>query len=1121
MFWAVLLLLPWASLGQTPPECPNRSDAQGRQGWWKLCFDELENPADRCEDAAFFRILRYKNGRPAGGVAEYLADGKLWRRWDGALPDGETPQGGVRVFNEEGSWVDYEYYEGGELDFEKSLRVMEQLQRRYERRGGPALALCQASGNAGVLHYYMGHYKEAERCFRISYQYSPPNTQDQADALNNLANVYQELGQMDLAEKTFLEALALEKSLKNGPTSDYGVSLGNLGTLYMEVGRVALAGQYFREALSEIVASGDTIGEGHGLALNNMGAFLEVLDSFGMAEAFYRKAMYVDSVALGPNHPKYAQSLSNLAVMYLKVGRYAEAERMKRHAMAIVEAAYGPLHSEYAMGLNDLAYLLETQGNLIEAERLYLQAIQVMEQSDGDQDLALGNPLNNLAMLYLEWGQYDKGKACLARAMRLHEALAGTDSPDYALYLHNMAQLHWAMDDTAQAFQTMRQALALSTTSATNRARYLNGYADMLAAAGNFQEALDTMASVGRLYAEHFGEESLRYADVQSSVGWTYCRMGKWEEALAVYQQVEAVYARALGEGHLDRLRLQHRIGLLHLEMGDIGKAQQYMLSGAEALGRQLRQSLPHFSEKERASFLRLLGETFEACHSLAYRQASPPDSLLDALLQQQLLTKAAIFRSGQQVRDQVLQSRSRELLRLYQAWQDQQQQLVAARQLSAEQQRRQGMDLGALSARADSLEKDMLQRFEALEGLRPTEVVSLPQLRQALQPGEAVVEIVRFRLVREASLSDSVVYVAYILPPQGPMRTVYLPGNELEGQWLTFYRNAIRYRLSDELSYGHFWGPIQQALPEGTRRVYVSADGAYHQINLLTLQAPGHEQYVADQLDIRLLGNVGEVVKLRQGAGLRKRSHIVLFGYPAYGGDAAAGDSRALPDSLPDAGTRFFGSQAQVPPLPGTRDEVLGIGEMLQEKGVSPRLFLEDEATETQLRAVEAPDLLHIATHGFFRQSQEPSGGAGERGLAIPALRRSGLLLANCLPALRGQVADARDDGILHADEVQGMRLQGTELVILSACETGLGEVAHGEGVYGLQRAFQQAGARSVLMSLWKVSDEATQQMMGHFYRHYLQGQDKREAFRLAQEALRRDFPHPYFWGAFVMVGE
>jgi len=215
----------------------------------------------------------------------------------------------------------------------------------------------------------------------------------------------------------------------------------------------------------------------------------------------------------------------------------------------------------------------------------------------------------------------------------------------------------------------------------------------------------------------------------------------------------------------------------------------------------------------------------------------------------------------------------------------------------------------------------------------------------------------------------------------------------------------------------------------------------------------------------------------------------------------------------------------SDIPELPGTKRETEEIAGMLARYEQPVALYLGASASEEQVKALESPSILHIATHGFFLPDEESHedktlGFATEQTRQNPLLR-SGLLMAgagaehNSLPG--------HDDGILTAYEASLLNLQNTDLVTLSACETGLGDVVNGQGVYGLQRAFLTAGARSVVMSLWTVDDDATQLLMTTFYREYLQHklqEGKREALRRAQLEVKKRYPHPYYWGAFVMTG-
>jgi CHAT domain-containing protein len=218
------------------------------------------------------------------------------------------------------------------------------------------------------------------------------------------------------------------------------------------------------------------------------------------------------------------------------------------------------------------------------------------------------------------------------------------------------------------------------------------------------------------------------------------------------------------------------------------------------------------------------------------------------------------------------------------------------------------------------------------------------------------------------------------------------------------------------------------------------------------------------------------------------------------------------------------------LPALPGTEVEVETIERLLAQRGWRVATERGDKATEESIKRARHPRVLHIATHGFF-QPDEPrrrqAAGPERPSAAEDPMLRSGLFFAGANRALSGAGTEAApDDGVLTAYEVTGMDLQGTELVVLSACQTGLGEVMRGEGVFGLRRALQEAGAQAVLMSMWAVPDQETQELMVLFYRQWLSGGDKHQALREAQREMRRRVQQrygqdaPIYWGGFVLVG-
>ncbi|MEM9328785.1 MAG: CHAT domain-containing protein, partial [Bacteroidota bacterium] len=332
-----------------------------------------------------------------------------------------------------------------------------------------------------------------------------------------------------------------------------------------------------------------------------------------------------------------------------------------------------------------------------------------------------------------------------------------------------------------------------------------------------------------------------------------------------------------------------------------------------------------------------------------------------------------------------------------------------------------------------------------------------------------------------------------------------------LDGKFHDYYKNAIKYKLDDDQSYQRYWRPLQPHL-EGVKKLYLAPDGIFHLINLPTLKNPATGDYLLDELEIQYFTSTQDVMEQRSEVDL-KRS--VLVGRPSY----EIGEYR--PQAVSSEGSRSFVRNfrnADITDLPGTEAEVKAIEGALQSRGLAVSTYLKAAATEDIIYDLEAPNILHIATHGYWSPID---GNTSSAFRSFNALVNAGLLLSGVVNYYQAPNFGKTHDGILTAYEAQQLNLEATDMVILSACETGLGSFDAGEGVYGLQRAFRTAGAASIITSLWKVDDEATKDFMIAFYDHYVQSGSKPEAFRVAQTKTREQYSHPYYWGAFVLVGK
>lgn len=355
-----------------------------------------------------------------------------------------------------------------------------------------------------------------------------------------------------------------------------------------------------------------------------------------------------------------------------------------------------------------------------------------------------------------------------------------------------------------------------------------------------------------------------------------------------------------------------------------------------------------------------------------------------------------------------------------------------------------------------------------------------------------------------------------------------------------TFQKNlVVAKQTSDTKEYQLFWSKVAPYLA-GKKKIYFAADGIFNNINIEALRLPGDGlHYLGDQYKIELVNSSREIFTATTNYNTLKS--IALFGYPSY--TLSKNEQRdIIRNSKIDTtelsflrGSKGITAEYAFKPLPATKHEVEEIGADLNAKGWNVTIYIGVNALEEQVKKIQSPRVLHIATHGFFAQDLQEDGKVNFMGMDSRAVKenpmlRSGLAFAGAettrTDTTRGQVSGI-DDGILTAEEAQYLHLDSTELVVLSACETGLGEIVNGEGVYGLQRAFRAAGAKSVLMSLWKVDDLATETLMKNFYKHWLDdGLNKHDALWQAKLDLRNDKNHPqwalpYYWGAFVLIGE
>lgn len=778
----------------------------------------------------------------------------------------------------------------------------------------------------------------------------------------------------------------------------------------------------------------------------------------------------------------HADAAWQLARLRQRQGRYAEAEQYYFLAIRTYDALPGG-KSLRAPVYNSLATLYSALGNYQEAERLYLD---LMKQEDPNSFFC--NTLRqNLASIYEITFRYAEAQRLLEETLKRDQAVLGHFHPDNAITLQNLAVIY------------LRKGML--------------GEAESI-----FSEALEIDKRNSR-------EHTLSYAAKLENLANVYMELNDLEKAQPLLETALKIREEKAGTDHPDYVFNLYGLAVLFQRKKQYDRALQPFSDVSRFYLKQIDELFPALSETEKTAFYNKISEVIAAYQDFAVEYGQLRKDLAGDLYNFRLATKALLLNSSSGLRHRIVNSGNTSLLKKYTEWQHVKEELY--RLYTRDTKDGEAPNILALQLKANQLEKDLSAGSELFASEYEKRKFTWHEVQSALRPGEAAVEMIRLKLNQK---NDSVVYVALVLKygTMPPEMILLSDGRKMEKREFNYYRNCMLYHLKDNRSYTTYWQPLTASL-SGMHTVFFSPDGIYNKINLLTLFDPSVERYLVDDINIRMVSNTREVVKKQPGANGPRDA--VLVGFPDYsleGNKVVAATTAGLSVER----TRNFNYDELgdgIPELPGTKEELLKINELLQQSQWQVKMYLREKASEENVKAVQSPSLLHIATHGFFMEAAASESSArfvsDSLMRANNPLLRSGLILAGAEKYFKSQRSGLKhalgtDDQILTALEVMNLNLDKTELVVLSACETGSGEIRNGEGVFGLQRSFLVSGASSVMMSLWKVNDQATQELMVMFYDQWLKTKDKAEALRKTQLELKKRYAAPYYWGSFVMMG-
>jgi tetratricopeptide (TPR) repeat protein/CHAT domain-containing protein len=976
----------------------------------------------------------------------------------------------------------------------------------------------------GIIRLRQRHNLEAEslyeRALAIQERTWGPDHLEVASTLNNLGAVYRYEARYTEAESLHMRALAIKERALGPDHSDLTIILDNLGRIYQLQARYAEAESVFKRAcaITEKAFGPDHMNVAYQLI--DLGTVYRCQGHYAEAESAFRRALAITEEVLGPDEVNVASRLVELGTVYRWQGHYAEAESAYKRALAIAERNFGPDHPEVATALLGIGNVYNSQGRYADAEPLYKRALAIQERDPGLDPLTVAATLNNLGGIYYSLRRHVDAEQLLERAIAVREKVLGPNHPDVASTLSNLGSVYCSQGRYADAESTFKRAQAIQE-------RALNS---------DHPNVAGPLSGLGNVY---------------------YCQ-ARYTEAEPFLKRALAIEERALGLDHPDvascynslakNYRAARRPGM---GIPEAGKALNILLGS-------FRDNVGVLSERDALAYSQGIRRVSGSCLSCYVDiDTERPDHVAEAcniILETKGIVSEGVIQRQRAVATEadsvtialvgMLRDARLQVANLYGAGPGEDTTGLYRRKLDS------------LTRQANELEGDLSRHSASYGQKKDLQNITWERVASLLPVNSALIEFLSYDY--QQVWPDSLIphYLAMVVRGSQKPVIVDLGQTVPVDQLINDYRQQMQdiassgrmpsaidlddYKKLSEKLYSRIWKPIERSVPANDL-VFIAGDGALNLVSFAGLPTPDGKYLIEDH-PIQYLSSGRDLIRLKDKS--TPCHGLLAIGDPDFDALPSARVSEIMVAQHGDTASASYAmrnvrsgcgslTDIKAEALPGTRTEVEQVATQWKRATIEPEIILYGpQASEDNVKKYgPGSRVMHLATHGYFLEGVcqpsffVPTLGSDDSFVGENPLLLSGLLFAGA--NLHGVGADSAnvDDGILSAYEVSGMDLTGSDLVVLSACETGLGEVKQGEGVYGLRRAFQLAGARTVISALWPVGDQATSEMMGTLY-----GDASRPLYeRIRQMQLDQvkrlrsaGVPdHPFSWAAFIATGD
>lgn len=968
---------------------------------------------------------------------------------------------------------------------------------------------------------------------------------DYARTLQSLAEIRMVLQQYDGVEEMLTQVLQITAKHFGTKSMQYADALSMQGWYYACRANFSQSEKASDKAL-QIARNIDPNSYEYGKIVHRSIVLYYSKQDFATTENHCRQAIAIYEKSRAPFDRKLVEAKANLAMLYMRITKVKQGEQMILHMLPMVEQEYGKDDYIYSIIHMTLGSAYATYGWEDRAIAVLEQAIVMNKRLVGERHESYSNALNNLAALYMRTDKFEQAETLLKRSLEIRKEIYGESSSQYIQELNNLAVLYQNTGYYLRAIEMLTEAAerseALLGVSSKNFILALYNIALCCEKIKMYEDAIEFTDIIDNIITEFNLADRSEFIEICAGNLLVAIRSGRSEPA--VEQKLKRMAANLLslyGETNISYQGMINALSIYYIEKDDYKLGLQYAVKYSELAEK--------YRGKESAPYLWALCNKSAAYCALS-RWAEAESTLMESLdIARKLAQKnfsfmsaghreeywSLIRRSLSFIEDLVLYAadgdapRMTELLYnssifaralLLNYWVNTQRSIIES---DDPQMISMWRELKKLRAQSDKdpqsvehLENQLALNSKAYRNQLDDFSATWQQVRDNLSQEEAAVEIVTIAVNRD---NPTLHYAGLLLRRGGrsPRMVMLCDAKELKD-------TLSRSPYAGEALYSMLFKQLEEHL-DGVSRVYIAAGELAGSVSFAGMK--GEDGYLLDKYSIRTLLSTKDIARVKQfeqplpGAG-----SIALFGGADFGLSPTELAESGSPDASAALSERLDLSRGQgFDYLPGSKREVMQIGDLLSANGWKATVYTDEQAVESKFKALSSNpvDVIHISTHGYYfplKDTEQPTDGNMFKTSDDPLIR-SGLLFSGANSVWSKSAGVGSDaDGVLTGSEISLMDLNNTRLVVLSACNTALGDVDFREGIYGLQRAFRMAGVEAMLVSLWEIPDNETSIFMKTFYENMVGGVSLHSAFEATMHQMKGEYSaNPRAWAGFVLI--